>query len=443
MPKFTVITLGCKVNQYESEAIVQALKSNGWAGALAEEPPDICIINTCTVTGRASQQSRQAIRHALCTWPDARVIVTGCYAQTESEEIRKIRGVHAVVGHGDKNRIPEMIRTAGFDGSGPLPKVIHRDALTENRFHAAAQPVWGCRTRPFLKIQDGCNAFCTYCIVPYARGPSRSMPPDRVIDHVRALKHAGYHEVVLSGIHVGAYGLDLTPKTGLFALLEKLDALKIIERVRLSSIEPRELTPDIRDLAARSDLLCPHFHIPLQSGDNRILNRMHRPYTREFFRELVFDIREKMPDAAIGVDVLVGFPGETEEAFQNSYRLIEELPVSYLHVFRFSPRPGTPAAALPHPVPSQDIKRRSQNLIELGNAIKSSYYNTFLNKTVKLLVEQAKDNGICTGRTNNYVPVFFKGSARMVNTLAWCRIETIDQNGRLWGSVRSEVNDNV
>jgi len=433
MPKVSVITLGCKVNQYESEAIEQSLKSSGWTSAPPEETPDVCIINTCTVTHRASQQSRQVIRHALRSWPEAKIIVTGCYAQTEYEEIQKISGVHAIVGHGDKHRIAEIIRSAEFGVSERLPKMICRDSRLEKCFRSALQPVYGNRTRPFLKIQDGCDAFCTYCIVPYARGPGRSMPPEEVFDHIRALKTAGYHEVVLSGIHVGAYGLDLAPRTSLYQLLKKLDAMKIIDRVRLSSTEPRELTRDIRDLASRSDVLCRHFHIPLQSGDNWILDQMHRPYTREFFREMVLDIRERIPEVAIGVDVLVGFPGETEQAFLNTYRLIEELPVAYLHVFRFSPRPGTPAAGFPNQVSIQDIKSRSKKLRDLSNAIKSAYYKSFLNKTVEVLVEETRDGLIYKGRTDNYVPVFFEGEAHMINTFVTCRVENIDAGGRLTG----------
>ncbi|MFO7497140.1 MAG: MiaB/RimO family radical SAM methylthiotransferase, partial [Desulfobacterales bacterium] len=298
MTTFCVTTLGCKVNHYESEAIIAALRSAGWTLAGGVSPVDIHIINTCTVTGKASMQSRQAIRQAARRHPAARVIVTGCYAQTAPHEIREIPGIQAVVGTSDKHRIPEMLLSAAGLAPGGAREMADTRKLKD--IGDTGITVTGSRTRPFLKIQDGCDAFCTYCIVPYARGRSRSMAPEAVVAHVQRLQAAGHQEVVLTGIHLGLYGRDLAPPLDLASLVRRLLAATGIARIRLSSIEPGEISAALVEMAATSGRLCPHFHIPLQSGDDRILGRMHRPYSRKGFRELVLAIRDRMPDAAIG-----------------------------------------------------------------------------------------------------------------------------------------------
>jgi threonylcarbamoyladenosine tRNA methylthiotransferase MtaB len=335
MHKYKITTLGCKVNQYESEAIARDLQKAKWAPAGKDEQADLCIVNTCTVTQKASLQSRQAVRRAIRTNPGARIVVTGCYAQTQSAEIEKISGVHYVIGHSEKHHLVEYILTQPARAASH-PIAICTDIRLENRFKPFAGVVYGSRTRPFLKIQDGCDSFCTYCIVPFARGPSRSMNPAEVLENIGQLGRAGYHEVVLTGVHLGNYGLDLTPETGLYDLLHRIHESNTIDRVRLSSIEPLELTDDIIRCVAESPHFCRHFHVPLQSGDDRILKRMQRPYSAGFFRERVRIIQELLPDAAVGVDVLIGFPGETQAAFENTYGIIQELPVAYQHVLPFS-----------------------------------------------------------------------------------------------------------
>jgi threonylcarbamoyladenosine tRNA methylthiotransferase MtaB len=432
-PKFRITTLGCKVNQYESDAIAQRLKDLGYLPAGADEPADLCIINTCTVTQKASMQSRQAVRQFIRANPQAQIVVTGCYAQTEPDELKKINGVHHIIGHGDKHNIPDIVLSQ--EKNLPSPSLILRNILDERYFKQIPVTAFGNRTRPFLKIQDGCDTFCTYCIVPYARGRSRSMPHEHVLRSIHCLKQAGFHEVVLTGVHLGAYGLDLSPQTSLTSLLEYIRESNAMDRVRLSSIEPHELTRDIIKLIANTDILCPHFHIPLQSGDDRILERMHRPYTSSFFRDLIINIKARVPDAAIGVDILIGFPGETEKAFENTYSLIKELPVTYLHVFPFSSRPGTPADRYPRKVPQKTIKARCEKIRRLGNEKKRIFYETFMGKTVEILIEGKKDKetGLLKGTTSNYIPIHVVGKDELFNTLVQIKIDKIEKNNTVIG----------
>lgn len=431
--KFRITTLGCKVNQYESDAIAQRLKDLGYVPAGAEDSADLCIINTCTVTQKASMQSRQAVRQFIRSNPQAQIVVTGCYAQTEPDELKKIDGVHHIIGHGDKHNIPDIVLSQ--EKSLPSPSLIRRNILHERHFKQIPVTVFGNRTRPFLKIQDGCNTFCTYCIVPYARGRSRSMPLESVLKNIHFLKQAGFHEVVLTGVHLGAYGLDLSPQTSLTALLDHIRESNAMDRVRLSSIEPHELTQNIIELVAKTEIFCDHFHIPLQSGDDRILERMHRPYTSSFFIDLIVKIKNRVPDAAIGVDILIGFPDETEKAFENTYSLIEKLPVTYLHVFPFSPRPGTPADKYPQKVPQKTIKARCEQMRRLGDEKKRIFYETFMGKTVEVLIESKRDKatGLLKGITPNYIPVNVVGKEDLFNTLVQVKIEKIKKNNTVFG----------
>jgi threonylcarbamoyladenosine tRNA methylthiotransferase MtaB len=440
---FTVITLGCKVNQYESESITREMVSKGFTKlpgrqASIEKKIDICIVNTCTVTRKASMQSRQAIRQAIRSNPGAVIVVTGCLAQTAPEEIQKIGGVRYIVGHADKPRIPD-IASSIKPGRGLQPKLIHRPIRNIRAYQDMRLPALGSRTRPFLKIQDGCDAFCTYCIVPFARGPSRSMPMEQVRQHIRHIREAGYHEIVLTGIHLGRYGADLSPKIDLAYLLEHLCGSESIDRIRLSSLEPLEITPELIQLAARSNQrpgqICPHFHIPLQSGDDEILKQMHRPYRQGFFRKLVFQIVETLPHAAIGADVLIGFPGETEDAFENTFRLLNELPLSYLHVFPFSPRKGTPAAEYPDHLLPQIVKERCRKTRELGVQKRRAFLQKRLHQDVEVLVEGTRDphTGMLKGIASNYIKVMMDGEDRLQNTFQTVHIEGLVDDQTLMG----------
>ncbi len=433
MRTFWIRTLGCKVNQSESETMAGQLSEAGYRSSPSGQTADFCIINTCTVTAKASMQSRQAIRKAIRQHPHARIIVTGCYAQTEPEQIWKIQGVHDVVDHFRKADIPGRISlsepppaTASHPTGDRSASFIKGNSLPEYR---------GERTRHFLKIQDGCNARCTYCIVPRARGPSRSMPMEDVLTAVARLKSSGCHEVVLTGIHLGSYGLDFSPAASLYMLMKRIEDTGAMERVRLSSIEPLELKKSIIHLVAESSHFCPHFHIPLQSGDNDILKRMQRPYTREVFKSLVMEIAASIPEAAIGVDILIGFPGETDEAFKNTYTLIEELPVAYLHLFPFSPRPGTPAAALPNALARECIKSRVNKLRRLGEHKKSDFLTRFTDLQSDILIEGKRDRytGKLVGTTDNYIKVFIDGHDHLMNSIIPVRLEALNATRGVFG----------
>ncbi len=441
--------MGCKVNQCESEALGGALREADWWPAPEGWPAGLCIINTCAVTGKAAMQSRQAIRQAIRANPRACIVATGCYAQIESEALRKIGGIDLIVGHGDKHRIAMMVdahlkeaprdECSGTDfepdahePEAHIPEVHVRDVMQVRQFNQFPAAPNGDRTRPFLKIQDGCDAFCTYCIVPHARGRSRSMPLPEVLAAIGRLKARGFREVVLSGIHMGCYGRDLELRTDLLELLRRIDDAAIIDRVRLSSIEPLEMTPEVIDLLAASDRFCPHFHIPLQSGDNGVLRRMGRPYTRELFEEVVSGIHEKIPDATIGVDVLIGFPGESEAAFSNTYDTVDQLPVSYLHVFPFSPRKGTPAAGYADPVPTEVVKARCRRIRALGSAKRKAFYRHFLGRIVDVLVENERDGetGLLKGVSSNYLTVLLEGDDALRNRIVRVCVERVG-SGRL------------
>lgn len=442
MKKVIVKTLGCKVNQCESEAIRNALVDapKGFIAGYGEDA-DVVIVNTCTVTAKAAMQSRQAVRQAIRSNPGARVVVTGCHAQTAKEELAAIDGIDLIVDNRNKDRIPALL-------IGDLPEhddISRKPELAESPH---ATPVvnlpglpHGRRTRPFLKIQDGCNAFCTYCIVPHARGRSRSMPMDQVLLKVAQLGEMGFREVVLTGIHIGCYGQDLDPSTSLYQLLCCIRDSGAADRVRISSIEPAELKGEIIDLA-RSDRhtagrLCPHFHIPLQSGDNDILRRMHRPYDRAYFRQLICKIADQLPDAAIGLDTLIGFPGETENAFENTYRLVQSLPVTYLHVFPFSARKGTPAYAYPGQIAPDIIKDRCKRMRRLGARKRIDFNTRFVGSQVTVLVESTRDgsSGRLKGLTDNYISVSIDGPDSLMNTIARVRVQRLTSDGVLQGVI--------
>lgn len=437
MAKFRITTLGCKVNQCESDAIAQQLKSRDWLVALENEPSEICIINTCTVTQKASMQSRRAVRQAIRLNPSARIVVTGCYAQTEPEAIEKIDGVDDIIGHADKHSICEMIRRSTNTAPGQ-PLSTRNHIQPEQGFESSPGAAAGGRTRPFFKIQDGCSAFCTYCIVPYARGPSHSMPLENVLAGIQELSNNGYREIVLTGIHLGHYGHDLNPQTGLAELLRRIDDLNLIERVRLSSIEPLELTDAIINRVVGSNRFCRHFHIPLQSGDDRILQKMSRPYTARDFWQLVTKIHDRLPEAAIGVDTLIGFPGETEAAFENTYALINELPVSYLHVFPFSSRPGTLAAEYPNKISPQVIKHRCERIRLLGDAKRIEFYSRFIGQKLEVLVETTRHRptGLLKGLTSNYIPILIDANDEYKNKLVPVRTQKL-RSDTLLGTILS------
>ncbi len=420
--KVAIATLGCKVNQYESAGLGEALARRGHTLVPFAEKADCYIINTCTVTARTNYQSRQVIRQAIHKNPEAVVVVTGCYAQTAPAEIAEIPGVSLIAGHGEKDSIPDLL----VDLLKNRPEVRVGDISKTRRFSSLPVARFRDHTRAFLKIQDGCNAWCSYCIVPSARGKSRSLAEEEVLDQLRRLGQGGYREAVLTGIHLGAYGQDLSPKSSLFDLLQKVERERPVERLRLSSIEPTEISNDLISLLRQSSLLCPHLHIPLQSGDDAILSDMRRHYSARFFKALLVDLVEAIPDLAIGIDVIAGFPGENEAAFESTVSLIEALPVAYLHVFPYSARPGTPAAAMADQVPPDEKKKRAEILRNLGARKREAFARRFQGRTLRVLVEERIDrtSGLRKGFSDNYLPVHLINSkAAQVNSLVMVRLE--------------------
>lgn len=412
--RFKIVTLGCKVNQYETASLQEKLTSKNWQSTDASADADIIIVNTCIVTQRASYQSRQAIRKAIRENPSAKVAVVGCYPQVFPEELSKIEGIDILAGNTDKLKVPDIIENTDTFPERPL------EFITESRhrtFDTAPVRIFMDRTRAFLKIQDGCDSYCSYCIVPYARGTVRSMDPNSVVNAAKVLEEQGYKEIVLTGIHLGKYGKDLKDYSGLVPLLNKIGRQKPGYRIRLSSLEPGEINDDLIEMVAGEHWLCRHFHIPLQSGDKNILKRMNRHYTPSAFKKLVLKIHNKIPGAAIGVDVIAGFPGESDEAFNNSYSLLAELPVSYLHVFPFSPRKGTPAAEYPDRVDTKIIKERASKLRELGKQKKSRFYKSCLGKDFAVLTEgwESEADKTIKGLSDNYLKIFLHSDVLLKN----------------------------
>ncbi len=404
MKKFYIETLGCKVNQYESDGIAQKLEKSGWLKTCDMDDADVLIVNTCAVTSKAAMQSRQAIRKLIRRKSsESRVIATGCHVQTEPELIKQIIDLDHIVCNQDKFIIPDCLCSGKTALSSLQFKKTCHDS--SSRFHCFDPAVTGEMTRAYLKIQDGCNAFCTYCIVPHARGASVSMPENMVLEHLNTLGRQGVKEVIITGIHTGLYGRDLENGITLSSLLKKINEKKPVHRIRLSSIEPNELTDDLIELACKGSILCDHFHIPLQSGDDDILKKMKRPYDTALFEHVINRIHEKIPSAGIGLDVIAGFPSETSAMFENTCRLIERLPVTYLHVFPFSPRKGTPAFHFSPRIDSGIIKERCAVLRELGRVKKENFARANIGRKLEGLVQNTRDQhtGLLKAVTSNYL----------------------------------------
>ncbi len=404
MKTFSIATLGCKVNQFESEAILEGLIKNGYRLVPFEEGADITIINTCTVTHRADFQSRQIVRRALRNNPDSLIIVTGCYSQVEPEVFNRINGVKYILGNREKQILPEIIQNME---KGDLAKVQVSDIQKEILFSETPISSFHFHTRAFLKIQDGCSSQCSYCIVPRARGPSRSLSPERVIANLKILKERGFKEVVITGINIGCYGLDLEPSSTLENLLKKIEEEETPERIRLSSIEPLDFSDNLIYLISCSKKICPHIHIPIQNGDDEILKRMNRNYNSSFISDLILKIHKRIPNVSIGADIIVGFPGETEERFKETFSLVESLPFSYIHVFPYSSRKETPASLLLDRVDGKRISERAKMMRELSTMKRHAFYQKFLNQRLPVLLEdrREKDQGRLRGLSRNYIPV--------------------------------------
>jgi threonylcarbamoyladenosine tRNA methylthiotransferase MtaB len=431
--KVGLTTLGCKVNQYESAALAEDLQQKDYFIVPFNSFADVYIINTCTVTAFSDFQSRQLIRRAHRANPQAKIIVTGCYAQIDAADIAAIDGVALVVGNDQKNTIPELLQNGGTDTS----RIYASDILQQKEFCTMPLSRFIDRSRAYLKIQDGCNSFCSYCIVPYARGKSRSMPGQEVLTAVANLSGQGYREIVLTGIHLGAYGHDLIPPTNLTDIIHRIIDQTGNTRIRLSSIEPGEITDDLLILFNKKDILCPHLHIPLQSGNDKILKLMKREYDAAFYRNLIEKIAATVNDVAIGVDVMVGFPSEGEEEFNSSLRLLQDLPIAYLHVFPYSERPQTLAREIQPKVTESVKKQRAAILRSLGAKKREEFTLRFPGKKLHVLVEKIKDKktGLMKGVSQNYLPVLIdKPDFSALNKVVVVQIQDI-RYGELYGKI--------
>jgi threonylcarbamoyladenosine tRNA methylthiotransferase MtaB len=430
-----ITTLGCKVNQYETAVMAEALSARGYRLTAFRSKADVYLINTCTVTKNTDYQCRQLIRRAHKANPGAPIIVTGCYAQVAPDVLAQMPGVILVLGNAEKQRIADYIEPACC--SSVPARTIIPDVRSETCFTDPPLRSFANHTRAFLKIQDGCESFCSYCIVPYARGSLRSLPPDEVLRRLCALNEAGFREVVLSGIHLGAYGIDLTPRRTLLTLLQLIDSSTPVSRVRLSSLEPMDVDSEFIAFLAASRTICPHLHLPLQSGDDAILTRMNRPYRSADFRELATTLHEAIPNLCLGTDLIAGFPGETEAQFRSTCEMLESLPISYVHVFPYSRREKTAAADFPGQVPQQVIKARSAALRIIGAEKRREFYSTFIGKELSVLVEGRADGlpGLLRGWTSNYIPVVFEGPSGILNHEVTVRADRIEGDA-VWAVYR-------
>lgn len=421
MPSVAFYTLGCKVNFYDTEAIWQLFKNEGYEQVDFESTADVYLINTCTVTNTGDKKSRQIIRRAVRRNPDAVIAVTGCYAQTSPAEIMAIPGVDLVIGTQDREKIMTFVNQIQEDRQ-PVNAV--RNIMKTRDFEELDVPDFNERTRAFLKIQEGCNNFCTFCIIPWSRGLSRSRDPKSVLEQAKQLVASGYKEIVLTGIHTGGYGDDME-NYRLVDLLWDLDKIEGLERIRISSIEASQIDDAMIDVLNRSTKMCRHLHIPLQAGDSSVLKRMRRKYTTEEFAAKLKRIREAMPGVAITTDVIVGFPGETEEMFENGYKFMEEVGFSEMHVFPYSKRTGTPAARMEDQVDEEVKNERVHKLIDLSEKMQLAYAQKYVGAVLDVIPERdykgAPGTGHVMGYSDNYLQVVFEGTEALVGKL--CRVK--------------------
>ena len=416
-------TLGCKVNHYETEAIWQLFKEAGYVRGDFEKNSDVYVINTCTVTNTGDKKSRQVIRRAVRKNPDAVICVTGCYAQTSPAEIMAIPGVDIVVGTQDRTKLLGLIDEFRTERQ-PINAV--RNIMKNRIYEELDVPTFSDRTRASLKIQEGCNNFCTFCIIPWARGLMRSRDPQEVIRQAQQLVDAGYLEIVLTGIHTGGYGEDLKDYN-LARLLRDLETqVKGLKRLRISSIEASQLTDEVIDVLRDSTTIVRHLHIPIQSGSDTVLKRMRRKYTMAFFAERLDRLREALPQLAITSDVIVGFPGETEEEFMETYNFIRDHGFSELHVFPYSKRTGTPAARMEDQVPEEVKNERVHRLIELNDQLAKQYASTFEDEVLEVIPEEKykldPESGLYEGYSDNYLKVVFPADESMVGKIVRVKV---------------------
>ena len=425
MKKVSFYTLGCKVNQYETNAMAQKFKEAGYEIVdMNEDISDICIVNTCTVTNMSDRKSRHSLRRVKEKNPSAIIAAVGCYAQVAKNDLEKMPEIDIVLGNEEKADIVQYVEK--FMENQNESKLIEiEDIATKKEFEDMGQITYTEKTRAFIKVQDGCNQFCSYCIIPYARGRVRSRKAESIIKEITQIAQNGIKEVVITGIHVASYGRDFGNENGLIELLEKINEIEGIKRIRLGSLEPKIITEEFMQRLSKLEKMCHHFHLSLQSGCDGTLKRMNRKYTIAEVREIIERLRRYYDDVMLTTDIIVGFPGETEEEFETTYQFLKEVKLYKMHVFQYSPRKGTRAAVMPNQIDGNIKEARSKKLIELSNENQKMYNQQLVGQEVEVLFEDKEvEDGITyfRGHTQNYVLVKYKTDENLENTLKKVRI---------------------
>ena len=434
MKKVAFYTLGCKLNFAESSSIARSLEPIGFVRAEFQDNPDLFVINTCSVTEQADKKCKKVVREAKKINPAAAVVIIGCYAQLKPEEIATIPGVDLVLGANEKFQLPDLILPYLDRQSSDLPRLIASEIRYDLEYHASYSV--NDRTRTFLKVQDGCDYPCSYCTIPLARGQSRSDTIEKVLGLIEEIAANGVKEIVLTGVNIGDFGIQQGKRVEtFFDLVKAIEAQSTIERFRISSIEPNLLTPEMIEFLGQSKRFVPHFHIPLQSGSNSVLRLMKRRYQRELYQDRVSLIRSVMPNACIGVDVIVGHPGETPELFLETYQFLNELDISYLHVFPYSERANTYAVDIMPKVDGMQKAERSKMLHILSDKKRRAFYESQLTKTGFVLFEESTENGLMEGFSENYVRLAVPYDPLLINTIQPVRYKSIMDSGDVKGEV--------
>ena len=413
MKTVAFITLGCKVNQYETNAMTQQFIEKGYEIVEHTKKADIYIVNTCTVTNMSDRKSRQMLRRVKDLNKEAIIVACGCYAQVAKEDLEKIEEINLVLGNNEKKNIVEYVEKYI---KSKIPEVQTEDVMNQKEFVEFGDVTYSDKTRAVIKIQDGCDRFCSYCIIPYARGRVRSREPEHILSEITKIAEKGIKEVVITGIHIASYGKDFKQEYRLIDLLEEMDKIEGIERIRLGSIEPLLITEEFVERLKKLEKICHQFHLSLQSGCDETLKRMNRRYTTDEFRTITKLLRDAFEDAILTTDIIVGFPGESDEEFEKTYHFLKEIEFYKMHVFKYSPRKGTKASVMDGQIDGNVKEERSKILIELSNKNQKAYHKTYLGKEVEVLFEEEK-NGIWQGHTKNYILAHYKTEENMENKM--------------------------
>lgn len=429
--KIGFYTLGCKVNQYETNAMKQQFENHGYELVEFDEIADIYIVNTCTVTNMSDKKSRQILRRTKEVNPNSILVVTGCYAQVAKSELEQIKDIDIILGNNEKNKIVEYIEQYMIKKQ---KEEIITDVMQQKEFLDFGCTTHTDKTRAVIKIQDGCDRFCSYCIIPYARGRVRSRNIQNIIEEVTQIAENGIKEIVITGIHIASYGKDFKEKIGLIDLLEALNQVEDIQRIRLGSLEPTIITKEFITRLQKLEKICHHFHLSLQSGCDQTLQRMNRRYTTKEFEQSTILLKQAYPDVALTTDIIVGFPGETKEEFEQTYEFLKKIMFYKMHIFKYSPRKGTKASQMPNQIDGNKKEERSNYLIELSDKNQKEQNSKYIGKVVTVLIEETEGEYV-KGHTSNYIVVYVKTQQKLENTIQSILIEGIVKDG-LYGKIR-------